>query len=156
MSGGLDAYKAAFGVDVMPIAPASERAAGYNGVHYQGTLFVNTDANHGMVQILGHELLHQLRRDQPELYDWFADHASRYFKSGAVQHYGRRLQKAGANLAKTDIREELLANFTGNALADPAFLRQLASDNLHSIFALGNQRIHSQYEEVAARGHDGQ
>lgn len=116
----------------MPIAPATERAAGYNGVHYQGTLFVNTDANHGIVQIAGHELLHQLRRDQPELYDWFADNASRYFKPGALRSYGRRLQKAGANLEQTDVREELLVDVTGDALADPAFLPQLAADNSHS------------------------
>lgn len=127
--GVIDAYQAAFGVDVVPITPATERAAGYNGVHYQGTLFVNTDANHGIVQIAGHELLHQLRRDQPELYDWFADNASRYFKPGALRNYGRRLQKAGANLEQTDVREELLADVTGDALADPAFLRQLAADN---------------------------
>lgn len=115
----------------MPIAPASKQAAGYNGVHYHGTLFVNTDANHGMVQIAGHELLHQLRRDQLELYDWFADHASRYLKVGAIRHYGARLREAGADLGRTDVREELLADLTGDALADPAFLRQLGADRPH-------------------------
>lgn len=120
-------------MDVVPITPTSERAAGYNGVHYQGTLFVNTDANVGFVQIAGHELLHQLRRDQPELYDWFADHASRYLTGGALRHYGARLREAGADLRTTDIREELLADITGDALADPAFLRQLGADRPHSI-----------------------
>lgn len=43
----IDVYQTAFNVDVVPIAPATKRA-GYNGVHYQGTLFVNTDANHGI------------------------------------------------------------------------------------------------------------
>lgn len=113
----------------MPIAPTSERASRYHGVHYDGTLYVNTSADRGIVQIAGHELLHQLRRDQPELYDWFADHASRYFKRGALRHYGARLREAGAHLSETDIREELLADLTGDTLADPAFLRQLAADN---------------------------
>ena len=46
----------------------------------------------GFVQIAGYELLHQLRRDTPYLYDWFADQARAHIKNGSVEEYGRRLQ----------------------------------------------------------------
>lgn len=103
---------------------------GFLAMQYHGRVYLRTDSDrHGFVQIAGHELLHQIRKDSPELYEWFSEQATTYMRSGAEFKYGKRLAAVGANLDTTDVREEILADFTGDALADPRFLETLATRN---------------------------
>ena len=48
---------------------------------------------------------------------------------GAESRYGHLLAATGAPLHTLDVQKELLADFTGDALADPAFLQALADHN---------------------------
>lgn len=131
--GVIDAYQAVFGVDLVPIAPTSDLSAGFNGVQFHGTMFVDTTADRGFVQIAG-----------------FADHARDCLRDGAVEHYGRRLLAAGDDLASTDVTEEILADFAGDALADPTFLARLAANN-KTKFHLFVQRVMRWLHDVGSK-----
>ena len=47
----------------------------------------------------------------------------------AEADYRSRLHATRTNIGWTDVREEILADFTGDALADPRFLETLATRN---------------------------
>lgn len=81
-----DAYQQVFGVNVVPVPPNGDDAAGFFGINYGGTLYISTDADKGFVQIAGHELLHQLRKDTPSLY---------HLRTESIEHKGRRLATVG-------------------------------------------------------------
>lgn len=120
------AIKAAFGKDTVFIAHQIPEGSGFEGISYGGRIYVNiANEQHGFVNILGHELLHQIKEDYPEVYEWFAGEAANYYRPGATERYGRNLEKTGAE--NFDAQEELLADFTGDALADPEFLKVLAN-----------------------------
>jgi diguanylate cyclase (GGDEF)-like protein len=124
------AFKAAFGTDIVGIKPTDKRFADVGAMHVGGVTYINTEfKEHGFVQLAGHELLHQIRRERPNIYDWFAANAQNYLKKGAEESYRSRLEKAGADMRSTDVREEILADFVGDSLADREFLDHLASRN---------------------------
>ena len=92
-------------------------------------VYVRADSDrHGFVQMAGHELLHQIKQEYPELYEWFSTQANHYLRTSAEAHYGRRLAAVGADVAEIDMREEILADFTGDALANLEFLKTLATN----------------------------
>jgi hypothetical protein len=126
----MQAFQEVFGAHLVPIKLKNPGAEGFLSMQYHGTLFVRTDTTaHGFVHLAGHELLHHIRKETPNLYAWFEAHAHNYLQTGAEVGYGRRLAAAGAGLHGLDAREEILADFTGDALADPAFLQVLADHN---------------------------
>jgi GNAT superfamily N-acetyltransferase len=123
-----DALKASFGKEVVFVRPTEKRFSTFGGASFAGRIYVNTErGQYGFVQLAGHELLHHIRADSPALYDWFAEQGRRYMLSGAEERYRDRPEMAGAE--GVDILEEMLADFTGDAVADPDFLRSLAQNN---------------------------
>lgn len=70
-------------------------------------------------------LLHHIREKCPILYNWFEHHAKTYLRADSERRYGRRLAAAGADPAGIDVREEILADFIGDALADPVFSKRV-------------------------------
>ena len=62
--------------------------------------------------------------------------------------YRSRLHATGTNIGWTDVREEILADFTGDALADPRFLETLATRN-PSKFAQFTQAVISWLKSIA-------
>lgn len=128
--GVIHAFKQAFNVTVIPIAANVPEARGFLAFQFRDRMFVDAEDDRvGFIQLAGHELLHQLRRDQPGLYDWLADQARDYLQSGADRDYLQRLKATGTDLHGTDVREEILADFVGDSLADPNFLQHLAERN---------------------------
>lgn len=125
----IDAFESVFGVTVIPIKNQNPRALGFLSVHYHGTLFVGTDARHGFVQMAGHELLHHIQEERPELYAWFNEQATTYLRADSEGRYAKRLAATGAYVSEIDVRQEILADFVGDALADPQFLQRLADAN---------------------------
>ena len=123
-----EAARAAFGAEVVGIMPAGKRFDQFNGIHYRGRNYVNLNANVGFVNVAGHELFHQLKKDRPDLYQWFAAQARGHYRNFA--EYRDRLNALlgpGEKPYNTAaVEEELLADFAGDALADPAFLQKLA------------------------------
>lgn len=123
-----EAARAAFGAEVIGITATDERFDQFNGVHYQGRNFVNLNANVGFVNVAGHEIWHQLKKDRPDLHRWFAQQARAHYRN--FGEYQDRLNALvgldEAPYSKDAAEEELLADFAGDALADPAFVQRLA------------------------------
>lgn len=119
-----EAFQKTFGVEVVPILPTSERFNDFLGMQHKGRLFVNVgQERHGFVQLAGHELLHKIRIDEPALYSWFENQAIGYLKPDSTERYRSMLEKVGGD--KANPREELIADFVGDALADKKFLSLL-------------------------------
>jgi hypothetical protein len=79
------------------------------------------------VHVLSHEWVHQLKADHPDLYQMLEDEVRRQGKLGA---YADDLERqAGDASARDDALEELTADATGDAMADPKFLDRMAKEN---------------------------
>ena len=90
---------------------------------------MRTDSDrHGFLQRASHELLHQVKQESLDPYEWFSTQASHYLRAGAEAHYGRRLAATGADVVWIDVCEEIHGDFTRDALADPRFLATLARE----------------------------
>ena len=122
------AAEAAFGSPIIGITGTEERFDQFNGINAGGRNFVNLNAPHGFAYIAGHELLHQLKRDRPDLYQWFAGQAKAHYKN--LPAYKAKLDKliqpGEKPFTRAAAEEELLGDFTGDALADPVFVEKLA------------------------------
>ena len=150
-----DAIQAAFGRTVRVVQPNAEKYNCFGGVYLPsrpGEVFVNVQNGIGFMQIAGHELLHDMRRTRPDLYYWFKRRAEEYLTG--LPEYRERLEALEDYRAQVDAatrgmweehkehyaleyaKEELLADFTGDALADPKFLGQLAKDDGHRFTGL--------------------
>lgn len=74
LSGVREAVQAAFGRDVRPVAPTESRFNIFNGVYIPSqpdAVYVNVAADVGFLNIAGHELWHVIKRQRPELIDWY-------------------------------------------------------------------------------------
>ena len=130
-----DAMKAAFGRTVRPIVPTSNDGMAFGGVYISdrpGEVFVNIRNNSGFIQLAGHELLHELQHSRPDLYKWFVKEADSYLVN--VEEYRERRNLLGKATGEghydlTQAKNEILADFAGDTLADEQFLGQLAKSN---------------------------
>ena len=103
---------------------------GFLAMQYHGRVYVLTDSDrHGFVQMARHELLQHIKKESPDLYDWFSEQATRYMRDHSEADYRSQLHATGTKVGWTDVREEILADTTGDALADPRFLETLATRN---------------------------
>ena len=131
LSGIRDAIQVAFGRNVRSVAPTAARFNIFNGVYLPsrpGDVYVNAASDVGFVNIAGHELWHAIKRQRPGLIDWYRTHSRQYYKD--LPAYRDRLnalvQDGEKKYSALAAEEELEADFMGDALADPAFLQQLA------------------------------
>ena len=137
-------FEAAFGRTIHPVMPTAERFNSFGGVYLPeqpGKVFVNVRRAHevGFLQLAGHELLHDLKRDRPDLYHWFVAQADQYLTN--VEDYRQRLnvlseENGIAAHSLQSAKEELIADFTGDALADTQFLGQLAKSDSNRFTSL--------------------
>jgi hypothetical protein len=123
-----EAARAAFGTEVIGVLPSEPRFDQFKGVNFGGRHYINLRGDRGFVNITGHELFHQLKRDRPDLYRWFAGQARGHYKDfqGYQDKLNALLAKGEARINRADAEEELLSDFAGDAMADPAFLEKLA------------------------------
>jgi len=141
LSGLDEAVKKAFGREIVFVTPTDDRFNIFNGVYIGGnTLFINSASNTGFINIVGHELYHDIERTRPDLIDWFGKKAKAYIQN--LPEYQELLNKLvpeeGTKYSEPEAQSELLADFMGDAIADPAFLQTLADDNPSKFKALLN------------------
>ncbi|MCC6271400.1 MAG: hypothetical protein IT190_08990, partial [Microbacteriaceae bacterium] len=129
-----EAFRAAFGKRIVFVEPAAGSKDPFNGFSISGehgAVFVNARSNVGFIQVAGHELYHEIERTRPDLIAWYREQARRYIRDlPAYRDRLNALLEAGEQ-AYTDrtAENELLADFMGDALADPSFLQHLADSN---------------------------
>ncbi len=142
-----DAFQAAFGRDVRSVAPTAAKFNIFNGIYIPsrpGDVFVNAASDVGFVHIAGHELWHAIKMQRPDLIEWYQTHSRQYYKD--LPAYRDRLnalvQDSEKQYDAQSAEEELEADFMGDALADPAFLQQLADASPSKFRALlGHVRL---------------
>ena len=134
LSGIREAFQAAFGRDIRPVAPTDKRFDFFNGIYIPSqprAVYVNVNNNVGFVTIAGHELWHDIKRSRPELIAWYREVAKDYYKD--VDQYQARMNallQDGENPYTVDAAlEELEADFLGDSLSDSAFLQKLAKSS---------------------------
>ena len=138
-----------FNVKVVPIVPQNLKSDLFDGVHYKrmpGFVFVNAFTKADPMAVVGHEMLHNLRTRRPKLYNWLAANVAEYMNAKEVTryinemnaHYGEKNMSA---LAFDNGMEEVIADFMGDALADPDFLKMLSQKNPSRFRELLNQMI---------------
>ncbi|MEO6146922.1 MAG: hypothetical protein ABIT70_07695, partial [Sulfuriferula sp.] len=122
------AVKAAFGTEVVAIVPTAQRFNAFNGINHGGTNYINVQSNRGFINVVGHELYHEIKKSRPDLHAWFSDQAKQFYQN--VPAYSDKLdallQPGESKMSAEAVEEELLADFTGDAMADPEFVAGLA------------------------------
>lgn len=104
---------------------------GMRGAYIGGkTLFVNTAARKPHTAIIGHELLHSLRDEAPDVYNRLVSDLAGVVKDDAGTSFKRflnelRAQHGLSQLDDTKLHEELIADVVGDHFADPRFVRQM-------------------------------
>lgn len=123
-----EAVKSGFDKELVGITPTEQRFDGFDGVNYGGYSFINLNTERGFINIAGHELFHSLEKERPDLHAWFKEQAQQYYKKLESYRQGlnARLAKGEQEYTTDKAENELLADFTGDALADPKFLAKLA------------------------------
>ena len=97
----------------------------FNGVSFRdGTVYINETNQYPMPLVAVHEWVHQLKKDNPQLYQQLEDE---------VRHQGRldkwherNIKEEGFDRGRDHAIEELTAAAVSDALIDPAFLQKLA------------------------------
>ncbi len=95
-----------------------------------GSIFVSESTTRPMMGVLGHELLHSMSQDHPELYRKLGDRLRSMLENPG--RYGELLNKRRATkglpaLSFDKLREELIADIVGDNFTDPAFWRQMSA-----------------------------
>jgi hypothetical protein len=123
-----DAVRRGFGVEVVFFKNTRPDLFSFAGVHVGGTIYINADGNYTYRQIVGHELLHYLRRTRPDLYDELSYLATYKIglNVGEMAEYKKRLDSFNnKDNSNPFVIEEALADFVGEMFADPNILDRL-------------------------------
>lgn len=94
-------------------------------------VYVNVASGHHDFSIVGHELLHHLKMDQPEIYDDFLQAVQGILNVYAVSRYKTRLQgfdSSGKAVSKDLATEEMIADFIGDQFTNDQFWKDLAQE----------------------------
>ena len=123
-----EAATKAFGSQISAIKPTSERFNILNGINLGGRNYINIDADVGFINIVGHELGHDLKRDRPDLYRFLKVNLAKNVKNfNQYQAKLNALIKEGEQKYSADsAMDELINDSIGDALADPVFVAELA------------------------------
>lgn len=110
-----------------------EGKALFNGLvssAYPGKIFLNIDAETPLMAVLGHELLHELRRATPGVYANLSTRLDRLIENESV--HVTRITNAytsqGLTIEGVDTREELEADIVGDNFMDPEFWKAMAEE----------------------------
>jgi len=138
MKSSVRAIERAFGKRVVFYKVNGQIPFSFNGVALPTdpkTIYVNIDSQNPFMGVAGHELLHTLRMQHPELYDRLAALARTHIKTTGYAEFARKLDKqisdnqADKRLDDDKMFEEMVANIVGDAMMDPAFINELAAQD---------------------------
>lgn len=126
LRGALAALEDATGTRVVIFRNLTPQAFDFNGVSLRdGVLYVNEAADNPATTIAGHEFVHDLRAQAPDLYAELEAEVRRQGKLGA---YANKLRRQGDANAESVAPEELTADAVGDALTDRGFLELMARE----------------------------
>jgi len=118
-----------FGKRVVFFNANMQFANGLQADYLPGMIFVSENTTRPIQAVLGHELTHAMRADDPKLYDKLSDRLR-----GMLEEPGRYGEQLNARRAARGLdplnfdklREELIADIVGDNFTDPQFWKQMA------------------------------
>ncbi len=133
LSGLGEAYQAAFGKRLVLVTADNKDHGFFDGVRIPRNpevLYIASDSGASFVHIAGHELYHDQKSKRPDLHKWMVGHLRNHAVNmeGYRGNLNSRLKEGEKELSSDAVEEELLADITGDAMADPEFLQRLADD----------------------------
>lgn len=105
-----------------------------NGFYASGDdtrIFLNADSRAPHMAVLGHELLHAMRKDRPDLYDALKARVMAVARDTDQRDLLPQLQRLKAGLPKIEqdvLDEEFIADVVGDRFMEPEFWRAMAKD----------------------------
>lgn len=96
-----------------------------------GRIFLNADSRVPHMAVLGHELLHAMRRDRPDLYDMLKARVMAVSRDTGQKDLLLQLNREKAGLPKLDqdiLDEEFIADVVGDRFMEPEFWAAMAKD----------------------------
>lgn len=122
--------------DVHPIVVRNEtpRTLDINGVTLRdGVMLIDENATSPALTVAHHELVHQMRRDAPDLYDELVasqqDNLRVHAYAAVLAERAEASGEKPRDIPHDEAREELVADAVGDAMGDPAFIERLARQN---------------------------
>lgn len=95
-----------------------------------GKVFVNIESARPMMAVLGHELLHELRKSNPAAYNQLAKTLKTVTKDDYIYEalLKKKYRDQGLNWTPQDISEELYGDIVGDNFMDPKFWEAIAGE----------------------------
>lgn len=131
----LDSVGSVLGIRPVVIRNLNAERSGltFNGVMFRdGVVYLDESSSHPVTTVAGHEFVHNLRQERPDLY---AQLEAEVVRQGRIPEYLSRLNEndramGGDGKLSAGIGiEELTADAVGDALTDPKFLSAMAQRN---------------------------
>ena len=103
----------------------------YDGVQYNGRIFISNSATNPINVIFGHELMHEIEKNNPELYavlkNLFRDELSD--SVDAIRNFYKTIGIDMSTLSDEEVLSEALNTFVGENLSDNGFWEKLNTEN---------------------------
>lgn len=135
LAGAIEAIEKTFQQPVTIFRNHNPKRFDFDGVMLRGEnggIYVNVNNKNPVVSIVGHELLHAMRREHPDLYQQLYDAA--YPEMRGIEKYREWLdaahEKEGyAPVSDSILHEEILGDFMGDQFMEPEFWRKVGEHN---------------------------
>lgn len=117
---------------------------------YPGKVFINIESARPMMAVLGHELLHELRKSNPAAYNQLAQRLNGMIRNGNIYEtrLARKYREQGIKVLPADIMEELHGDIVGDNFMDPAFWAAMRQET-PSLFRQVAQAVQKWLDKVA-------
>lgn len=124
----LDEFDRAFGGKTVVVHNETPDVIDFQGVTQRGNeRFVADNAAAPMTTVAAHEMIHQLRATDGDLYDELAEYVT---ANADTAGYRAMLEKGNpVKVGEKAAHEELVADLVGDSMADPEFLDRMAQRN---------------------------
>lgn len=114
-----------FGSKVGVVRLAEQSPFKFKGVHYNGTIWLNEASTKPLHAVFGHELLHAMKQERPDLYKGLCDAVTPMLKDQGVYVEKTRLSAYSSDY----VREEMIADLVGDRFTENVFWQKVASHN---------------------------
>lgn len=100
----------------------------FKGVHTFGNVFISDHVNNAALEVFGHELSHELKANDHELFKKLEKAIAAGLKAGEFQSMMGDVQRSSdaAGVTGTDLDDEVIGDVLGEAFKDPDLFKKLA------------------------------
>ncbi len=112
------------------ITPEQQKRFGFfNGAVSRGITFLNANTDRPHMAVLGHEIVHRLRQDNPDLYEEFVDLVRPYVKPGAYNRWADTSKVANTASTADKKHEEFMAEIGSDAFMEQGVWEHIGQNN---------------------------